>query len=61
MLHLPKKNKICPVCGNLGKNFKLGNYVLKTCPICGTVYNEFAIILTQEKDDEELRTKITNN
>ncbi len=55
------KSKKCPVCGNLGKNFKLDDDVLKNCPVCGTIFNEFAIILTQESDNETLRNKINNN
>ena len=61
MMNLSKENKICPVCGNLGKILELDEHILKNCPVCGTVFNEFAIILTRESDNENLRNKINNN
>jgi len=61
MINLFKNKEICPVCGNLGKNLKLDNDVLKNCPICGTVFNEFSVILTEEMNDEIWKNKINNN
>ncbi len=61
MIGLNTKKEVCPICGNMGKNFELERDRLKNCPMCGTVYNEFGIILTQDIDDEMMKNRINNN